>query len=110
MENKTNQGTPKVVCIDSFKSKKAAAVNTPAGLATEEEISLLFCGLVRLIRNTAITEINQQLKRECEFATQNYHAALKVIAGRDEQIKKLKDINKTLNEKIDGAKVNLLSV
>lgn len=68
--------------------------------ATEEEIALLFCGLVRLIRNSAITEVSDMLKQECEFATQNYHEAIKVISQKNEEIEKLENINATLNKKL----------
>lgn len=90
MKNKNN-----VICIEKLKK-----VNKPRPDVTDREISLLFYGLVRLIKNSAVEEVKDSYVRECEFATQNYHAALKVLAQKNEEIKKLQDINETLNAKI----------
>ena len=87
----------KVVNINDFV--KPAPV--PQGnIASEEEIALLFCGLVKLIRNSAINEVSDTLRQECEFATENYYEAVKVIKQKNDEIAKLKNINETLNKKL----------
>ncbi|MDR0850117.1 MAG: hypothetical protein LBN07_01375 [Christensenellaceae bacterium] len=88
----------KVVNINEYKPEKKE------NIATEEEIALLFCGLVRLIRNSAVSEVGDTLRQECEFATQNYHEAIKVIKQKNEEIEKLKSINGTLNKKLNSIK------
>ena len=88
----------KIINIAEFKP------TLKENIATEEEIALLFCGLVKLIRNSAISEVSATLKQECEFATLNYHEAIKVIGRKNEEIEKLKSINETLNLKLKGKK------
>ena len=91
----------KIVNINEYVPAKA---DKKENIATEEEIALLFCGLVRLIRNSAISEVSETLKQECEFATGNYHEAIKVIAEKNKEIEKLKSINQTLNKKLQAGK------
>lgn len=67
---------------------------------SESEINALFLGLIKLIKKKAQSDIEIKLKRECAFATERNLFLEKRLEEKEEEIRKLTDINKTLNAKI----------
>ncbi len=86
--------------VVNIKEHKGKVLNT----LSDKDITVLFLGLVRLIKSEATKEANVQLKRECEFATANYQRALALLKQKESEVDKLKSINKTLNDQVSHLK------
>ena len=71
---------------------------------SESEINSLFLGLIRLIKRKAQDDIDLSLKRECAFATERCLCLEEMLKQKDKEIEKLKDINKSLNKKLNTIK------
>lgn len=65
---------------------------------SEKEIMSLFLGLVRLVKRTAVSEVSNELRNECEFATSTLDRTLKALKEKERQIEQLRLENKRLSD------------
>ena len=89
-----NINNSKVINFSEHKSKLSQGL-------TDSDINMLFLGLVRLIKREAVKDVSEQLKKECEFATLNYQKVISLLKEKENEVDKLKSINKTLNKRVE---------
>lgn len=97
---KNNREVLKQNNVINFGEQKQKYIKT----LSDKDINSLFLGLVRLIKQEALKDVDISLKKECEFATSNYQKVLNLLKIKEMEVDKLKSINKTLNQKIDQLK------
>lgn len=57
---------------------------------SEEEINLLLKGLLKLVKKSAIEEMSDNLKKECEFATKSVVKLNAEVISKDKEISRLR--------------------
>ncbi len=67
---------------------------------SEDEINLLLKGLLKLVKKSAIEEVSDNLKKECEFATKNVVKLTSELVNKDKEINKLKTEIEELKKKL----------
>lgn len=54
----------------------------------DQEINALFQGLVKIVKRYAITQVQEELKRECDMATENFRTTIVDLGIAEERLKK----------------------
>lgn len=54
----------------------------------DQEINALFQGLVKIVKRYAITQVQDELKRECDMATENFRTTIVDLGIAEERLKK----------------------
>lgn len=67
----------------------------------DKEINSLFLGLVKIIKKSAIQNVSQELKFECEQAKSNFTQTLKELHETEINLKKEIVMNKALSKKVE---------
>ena len=83
--------------IDFEKARSKYAKNIG-----DQEINALFSGLVKIVKKYAITQVENDLKRECLMAQNNFRTTLVDLQLAEEKLKKQADEIKHLENVIEA--------
>ena len=76
----------------------------------KDDINALFLGLAKIVRKNAINEVNQDIKRECEEAKQNFTMTLKDLNDAESKVKKLLQENAKLNVLVESLRQQICTL
>ena len=68
---------------------------------TDNEINALFMGLIKIVKKAAKESADEELKRECFEANQNFRQTIIDLNKTESELKKVCEVNKQLNLKIE---------
>lgn len=77
---------------------------------TDEEIKSLFLGLVKLVKKSAMSEVDEKMRRETEFANDALRKTLVEVTKKRGKISQLQNENRKLNLQISALKQKLLEL
>lgn len=69
---------------------------------SDSEINALFLGLAKIVKKSALQNVSQELKTECEEAKKNFVQTLKDLHDREIELKKEMTMNKILAKKVES--------
>ena len=69
---------------------------------TPNDINALFIGLANIVKKNALDEVNQELKKECKDANENFRQTIVDLERAEVNLKKISDENISLKNKIES--------
>lgn len=94
---KQKERSKNIINIATAKAKNNNSIG-------EHELNALFLGLVRIVKKTALENVNKELKQECKMATDNFRQTLIDLNKTEEALKKEQVKNLVLKQQVESQK------